>query len=249
MYGSHRSIRHMKREKEEKKPESSVAKIVFTVLGLAGVVGILWYLGRKSQEKGIEKNVAPKPEVKKKKTEEAEVQTEEQVLQDEEEYVEEQTNETSLESVVPLDPKTIPDYMYGEPRRGNPRSDSEAITKGIVEEMFGKQFYTVRPLFLRISKEFTRTGNREVCVELDLFNRELMLAIEYNGIQHYLYPNFCDESEETFLYRRAYDKFKEIACRKYNVYLITVPYKVPHHKIKEFIYERLPPDLKAIAKV
>ena len=45
-----------------------------------------------------------------------------------------------------------------------------------------KKFPKVRPTFLRNPKT-----NR--CLELDGYNKKLKLAFEYDGYQHYIYPN------------------------------------------------------------
>lgn len=233
-------------EKKDEKESGPWLKIAI-IIGVAGIIGFLWYLGSKAKK--------AKEAAKRKQQPLLELQQVDVESPKESQYVEEETVDDTdytecaeeIDDIVPYDPALVPDYMYGDPIRCKPKSRAEAMTKEIVEKMFNREFFTVRPPFLQVPKEYTRTGTRTVCVELDLFNKELMLAIEYNGIQHYIYPNVWDRDYESFESRRAYDLLKTKACRRYNVYLIVVPYTVPPDTIKSFIYERLPPDLKQIA--
>ena len=54
-----------------------------------------------------------------------------------------------------------------------------------------------------------------------------MLAIEYNGIQHYEYVEFFHRGNEGNLVRQQErDKLKEELCHQNGIYLIVVPYTV-----------------------
>lgn len=235
-------------DQEKNEKESGPWLKVTIIIGIAGIIGFLWYLGSKAKKV---KDVVEKKQESLPEPRSIDIEASEEVSYEQQEEFIDDTDYTEsvedIDSIVPYDPAVIPNYMYGDPIRCKPKSKAEATTKEIVEKMFNREFFTVRPPFLQIPKEYTRTGTRTVCVELDLFNRELMLAIEYNGIQHYIYPNVWDRDYETFESRRAYDLLKTKACRRYNVYLIVVPYTVSPNAIKDFIYERLPPDLKEIA--
>lgn len=116
-------------------------------------------------------------------------------------------------------------------------SKGEEICRNVIEEIYQKKFPCVRPNFLK-NPETKRN------LELDCYNDELKIAVEYNGIQHYKWPNFTGHSKEEFINQIRRDKFKLQTCDENGVYLITVPYTVPHDKIKDYIIERLPNNQK-----
>ena len=65
------------------------------------------------------------------------------------------------------------------------------------------------------------TGAR---LELDLYNEELNLAIEYNGRQHYEFvPFFHRNDQEEFEKQKARDIIKEGYCDIFEIKLIIVP--------------------------
>ena len=107
-------------------------------------------------------------------------------------------------------------------------SKGEKICREIIEEIYGKPFPSCRPHFLK-NPETKRN------LELDCYNDELKIAVEYNGIQHYKWPNFTNQSQEDFVKQIRRDKFKVEMCDVNGVYLITVPYNVPHDQIKQYI--------------
>lgn len=108
-------------------------------------------------------------------------------------------------------------------------SNPEKETCKALERAFGKPFVRDRPDFLRNPL----TGKN---LELDCYNKELGIAAEYNGPQHYYYPNFTGQSYKEFQDQIARDNFKLDKCDENGVYLITVPYKVKNN-IDFFIKE------------
>jgi hypothetical protein len=107
-----------------------------------------------------------------------------------------------------------------------------------MEEIYGVPFGKVRPDFLKNPE----TGRN---LELDCYNEDLKIAVEYSGITHYQYPNWTGQSFEEFIQGIRRDMFKVEACDRNGVYLITVPYNVPEHLIKEYIIYYLPENVKA----
>lgn len=81
------------------------------------------------------------------------------------------------------------------------------------------KFPSCRPDFL-VNPE---TGR---CLELDCYNKTLGIACEYNGIQHYEYPNIYHTDVQQFKDQMRRDKFKEGVCKKNGILLIVVPYTV-----------------------
>jgi hypothetical protein len=98
-----------------------------------------------------------------------------------------------------------------------------------VEEIFGKKFQSnVRPSWL-YNPETKRN------LELDCFNEELRIAIEYNGQQHYSFPNAWNKNLEDFKNQIRRDQLKKELCKLNSVKLIIVPYTIKNENIKEFI--------------
>ena len=103
----------------------------------------------------------------------------------------------------------------------------------VLTEIYKKPFATAKPAWLKNPE----TGS---LLEIDCYNEELKIGVEYNGIQHYNYPNSFHKTYEEFIKQVRRDQFKQKKCDESNVYLITVPYNVPVDKIKEYILHYLP---------
>ena len=112
-------------------------------------------------------------------------------------------------------------------------SKGERICKEVIEDIYEKPFYCVRPNFLK-NPETKRN------LELDMYNDELKIAVERNGIQHYKWPNYTGMSYEQFINQVRRDKFKIEICDTNGIYLITVPYTVTDNEIKDYIIHHLP---------
>lgn len=108
------------------------------------------------------------------------------------------------------------------------RSKGEEACLIAAEEIFGVPFRKVRPNWLINPK----TGRR---MEIDCYNDDIKVGIEYNGKQHYIYPNGFHKCEEEFEEQKERDISKLEQCDQNGVYLITVPYTIPPHQIKPFI--------------
>ena len=100
--------------------------------------------------------------------------------------------------------------------------------KRALEEIYNKPFYCIRPNFLK-NPETNRN------LELDLYNHELKITVEYSGIQHFKWPNFTGQSRDKFIEQVRRDKFKLDSCDNNGIYLITVPYNVKEKEIKDYI--------------
>jgi hypothetical protein len=98
-------------------------------------------------------------------------------------------------------------------------SSGEQRVRAYLERYFGQKFYKVRPFFL----ENEVTGQT---LELDCYNEDLKLAVEYNGRQHYQYTPYFHANYEAFRNQQYRDQLKKIYCREHGIDLITVPYTV-----------------------
>lgn len=118
-------------------------------------------------------------------------------------------------------------------QNNNFQSRGEKVSCEILEEIFNTKFEKQRPNFL-INP--IGTGHN---LELDCYNSKLKIGLEYNGKQHYEYTPFFHKNYETFENQKYRDLIKKQLCEKNNIFLITIPYNIPHNKIKDEILKQL----------
>ncbi len=112
-------------------------------------------------------------------------------------------------------------------------SKGERICCETMERIYGVKFTSVYPDWLRNPE----TGRK---LELDCYNDDLKLAVEYNGEQHYNWPKYPNQTYDEFINQVRRDKLKADLCDQHGVYLIVVPYTVKHQDIPAFIAAHLP---------
>ena len=76
-------------------------------------------------------------------------------------------------------------------------------------------------------------------LELDCYDPELGIAVEYNGVQHYKFIPFFHKNKEAFLNQKYRDDMKRRICKDNGILLIEVPYTVKTEDIKSFIQKSL----------
>jgi hypothetical protein len=114
-------------------------------------------------------------------------------------------------------------------KRGKSESKGEALCRKICYEIFGgREFKKIRPRQLRNNV----TGHN---LELDLYNDELKLAVEYNGKQHYEFVPFFHGNREAFLNQKYRDELKRMMCKGLGIRLIEIPYTVKLEDLESFI--------------
>jgi hypothetical protein len=135
--------------------------------------------------------------------------------------------------IIPYFPD-FPQFWLMPPReKGKYSSLGERYCIEFLELLFpGHKFNKVRPDWL-----LNPDTNR--CLELDGYCPELNLAIEYNGIQHYVWPNFLPMSLKEFWRQRERDQLKEEICIREHICLIRIPYTVPLDRIPLAVYSKL----------
>jgi hypothetical protein len=107
----------------------------------------------------------------------------------------------------------------------------ESIVRLFFEYITGQTFLKVRPKWL-----VNDLGKR---LELDGYNKELGIAFEYHGEQHFNYNPFFHRNKNTLKKRLEDDAVKRELCSKNNVFLIEIDYKVDKDDIFQFILEAL----------
>ena len=116
-----------------------------------------------------------------------------------------------------------------EPRKSSKKSRGESEVHASLERIFQRKFYHGRPDFLRNPI----TGNYNL--ELDCYNSDIGLAVEYNGEQHYKYIPFFHQNKEAFKNQLYRDELKRRMCKDAGVTLIEVPYTIPVDEIESYL--------------
>jgi len=103
---------------------------------------------------------------------------------------------------------------------------SERVCRKFFELLFKTKFEKSKPKWLQLS-----TKSR---LELDGYAKEIGVAFEYQGQQHYEIKGYTKNRNE-LVKRQEYDQTKRDRCIEHNVVLIEVPYHVGYTQMEEFI--------------
>jgi hypothetical protein len=119
-------------------------------------------------------------------------------------------------------------YNFHNVKNEEKRKISKGEQKCIqtLQSIFLKPFKKCRPNFLKYN------GRN---LELDGYNEELKIAVEYNGSQHYFFNPFFHKTLQDFYDLQKRDKFKMEKCKRENILLIIVPYTIPLEEISNYI--------------
>ena len=112
-------------------------------------------------------------------------------------------------------------------------SKGEIICKLTLEKIYNVPFKNIRPDFLKNPE----TNHN---LELDCYNEDLKIAVEYNGAQHYKWPNKYHDKIEDFYKQVKHDEIKRDLCKINDIHLIEVPYIIPLKNIPSYILINLP---------
>ena len=128
------------------------------------------------------------------------------------------------------------DDIIQRPKRRRPPtvSKGEAECRRVLEEIFDLPFRKIRPYFLNNPV----TGG-EYNLEIDCYNEEMNLGVEYNGIQHLEYKPFFHKNYEAFLNQKYRDELKRRMCKDNDIILIEVPHTVKFENIESFLKKEL----------
>lgn len=113
-----------------------------------------------------------------------------------------------------------------------PKKKNEDKCRQIFEDIFKKPFPKIRPDFLKNKK----SGKN---LELDGYNKDLNLAFEYQGAQHYNFTPYFHKTQEDFAEQVYRDKLKQEICDEKGIMLVTIPYNVPYEDLRDYIELKL----------
>jgi hypothetical protein len=102
-------------------------------------------------------------------------------------------------------------------QRATESSQGERRARAYLEKRFQRPFPSTRPDFL--NNDVTKAN-----MEIDCYNADLKLGVEYNGRQHYEYVPFFHATRESFHNQAYRDRFKKMYCAEQGVELIVIPY-------------------------
>jgi len=119
---------------------------------------------------------------------------------------------------------------------GRFRKDSKGETecRRVLEKIFRRPFPKIRPNFL--SNPVT-DGNYNL--EIDCYNQDLRLGVEYDGIGHFKYTPFFHKNKEAFYNQKYRDELKNRMCKDNGIRLIRVPYTVKQEDIEDYLVNEL----------
>lgn len=113
-------------------------------------------------------------------------------------------------------------------------SKGETECKRVLEKIFKRPFPKCRPDFLR-----NHITDGENNLELDCYNQELRLAVEYHGRQHFEYIPFFHRTKDAFYNQKYRDEMKRNMCAKNSIKLIEVDYKTRIEDIEPYLIRTL----------
>jgi hypothetical protein len=149
--------------------------------------------------------------------------------------------EKKIDKTPYIPPEVLQQAHDGKPVWAKKESQGEKMCRQAAEKVFGVAFTKVRPDWLKNPE----TGRN---LELDCYNDELKIAIEYNGEQHYKFPNGFMRGQDglkKFYEQLRRDDYKVKMCDANGVYLITVPYTIPEGLMAAYIEYYSPENVQA----
>jgi hypothetical protein len=125
-------------------------------------------------------------------------------------------------------------FNFGFDKKPQRDSSGEIECRRVLQKHFRRPFAKCRPNFLNNPV----TGGH-FNMELDCFDYDLKIAVEYNGAQHYKYLPFFHKNKEAFYNQKYRDELKTRMCRDNGIILIEVPYTVKIQDIERHIINEL----------
>jgi len=113
-------------------------------------------------------------------------------------------------------------------------ASGEKETKASLERLLCVPFVKIRPAWLRNTVH--NTGRN---LEIDCYNEELGVCVEYDGKQHESYPNAWHKTRAEFVAQQERDELKRRVCEARGLAFIVVPHTVPRKSIESFLRTEL----------
>lgn len=117
------------------------------------------------------------------------------------------------------------------------RSRSETIAINVFATILYEKGYDWQKIIVGYRPKCLKNPKTGRCMEIDAFFPDLNLGIEYNGVQHYKFPNHLHEERKEFEESLERDKLKLKLAREHNIKIISIPYYVNTCKLCEGEYK------------
>jgi hypothetical protein len=124
------------------------------------------------------------------------------------------------------------EHVYVKTSKISKISKGEQICKDILEQLFDKEFVSIRPDWLKNPE----TGRN---LEIDCYNEELKLAVEVSGKQHYQHVKHFHKTQEAFYKQMERDTYKRRKILERGLTFIEIPNTVKHNHIYPFLIKLL----------
>lgn len=109
----------------------------------------------------------------------------------------------------------------------------ETRCREILEQLYyPHKFPSVRP-------DFLKNPETKKNLEIDCYNHDLRLGLEYNGVQHRTFTPYFHKTVEDFNKQVKRDKYKMMTLSKLGIKMIYVPDTVKFIDLREFIVKQL----------
>ena len=140
---------------------------------------------------------------------------------------------------IGINDKGLPDEIFLKPKYNNflaktvnSRYKCEELCRQTLENIYGVKFKKIRPDWLCNPE----TGKN---MELDGYNDSVKIGFEYNGEQHYTFPNRWHKYKWEFDKQVERDRLKDKLCTQHHIFLIKIPYTISINNIPKYIDDQL----------
>ncbi len=116
-------------------------------------------------------------------------------------------------------------------RKKSKISSGEKECKRVLENFFSREFTKIRPDWLKYKKGWN--------LEIDLFNKDLNLCVEYQGAQHTKYIPFFHKTFQDFIDQKDRDIFKKNEIEKKGFIFIQVSHLIKIKDLEKWLYLEL----------
>ena len=120
-----------------------------------------------------------------------------------------------------------------KPSRKECKKKHEHRCREILEDIYyPHKFPSSRPNFLKNPS----TGKN---LEIDCYNHQLKIGLEYQGRQHTEYMPYFHRTRQDFEYQLHKDKYKKMQCQRVGIKMIYVPHTVKYDDLFTYIQSQL----------
>lgn len=113
----------------------------------------------------------------------------------------------------------------------------EAIARWYLEQILGVRFPTTR--LSEVIPNYSGTMHFDGYAEVTLNGKKFKTAFEYNGNQHYEFPNQFNKTLEKFMNQLEYDFKKEKIAINNDIILLIIPYTITPENMQDHIVKEL----------